>query len=33
MVFSDIFFIVEFDELAQELKTGLFAVGMDSRAS
>ena len=33
MVFSDIFFIVEFDELAQELKTGLVAVGMDSKTS
>ena len=33
MVFSDIFFIVEFDEIAEELKTGLVAVGMDSKPS
>ena len=33
MVFSDLFFIVEFDEKAEELKTGLVAVGMDSKPS
>ena len=33
MVFSDLFLIVEFDERAEELKTDLVAVGMDSRSS
>ena len=33
MVLSDLFFIVEFDEIAEELKTGLVAVGMDSKPS
>ena len=33
MVFSDLFFIVEFDEIAKDVKTGLAAVGMDSRPS
>ena len=33
MVFSDLFFIVDLDEIAEELKTSLVAVGMDSRPS
>ena len=33
MVFSKLFLIVEFDGIAEELKTGLVAVGMDSKPS
>ena len=33
MGFSDIFFIVDFDEIAEELKIGLAAVRMDSKPS
>ena len=33
MAFSDLFFIVDFDEIAEKIKTGLVAVGMDSRPS
>ena len=33
MVVSDLFFIVEFDEIADKIKTALVAVEMDSRPS
>ena len=33
MVFSDLSFIVKFHEIAEDVKTGLVAVGMHSRPS
>ena len=33
LVFSDLFFILKIDEIAEDVKTGLVAVGIDSKPS